>query len=159
MIREGVFREDLFYRLNVITVPLPPLRERREDIPLLASHFVRKLGRRIVGFTPEARACLLRYDWPGNIRELANAIERAVVLGEGELICPEDLPETVLEAVPSVEPGAPIGKYHDTVNAFKQRLIREAVDQAGGNITRAAELLDLNPTYLHRLIRNFELKT
>jgi Nif-specific regulatory protein len=162
MIREGVFREDLFYRLNVITVPLPPLRERREDIPLLASHFAaqlsRKIGRRMAGFTPEARACLLRYGWPGNIRELSNAIERAVVLGEGELILPEDLPETVLEAVSSVEPGAPIGKYHDTVNAFKQRLILEAIDQAGGNITRAAELLDLNPTYLHRLIRNFDLK-
>jgi transcriptional regulator with GAF, ATPase, and Fis domain len=162
MIREGTFREDLFYRLNVITVPLPPLRERREDIPLLASHFAalfsRKLGRRLVGFSPEARACLLRYGWPGNIRELSNAIERAVVLGEGELIHPEDLPETVLEAVPSVEPGAPIGKYHDTVSAFKQRLIREAVEQSGGNITRAAELLDLNPTYLHRLIRNFDLR-
>ena len=158
MIQEGTFRRDLFYRLNVITVSLPPLRERREDIPLLASHFVRKLGRRRVGFTPEARACLLRYDWPGNIRELANAIERAVVLGEGELILPEDLPETVLEAVPAERGGGAVGKYHDTVNAFKQRLIREAVEQAGGNITRAAELLDLNPTYLHRLIRNFELR-
>ena len=112
----------------------------------------------MAGFTPEARACLLRYDWPGNIRELANAIERAVVLGEGELIHPEDLPETVLEAVPSVEPGAPIGRYHDTVNDFKKRLILEAIEQAGGNVTRAAELLDLNPTYLHRLIRNFDLK-
>jgi transcriptional regulator with GAF, ATPase, and Fis domain len=162
MIRDGTFREDFFYRLNVITVPLPSLRERREDIPLLASHFAaqfsRKLGRLMAGFTPEARACLLRYDWPGNIRELANAIERAVVLGEGELIRPEDLPETVLEAVPSLEPGAPIGKYHDTVTGFKRRLIAEALEQSGGNVTRAAELLDLNPTYLHRLIRNLGLK-
>jgi transcriptional regulator with GAF, ATPase, and Fis domain len=161
MIREGTFREDFFYRLNVITVSMPALRDRREDIPLLASHFAaqvsRKLGRLLAGFTPEARACLLRYEWPGNIRELSNAIERAVVLGEGELIHPEDLPETVLEAVPSLEPGAPIGKYHDTVAAFKKRLIVDALEQSGGNVTRTAELLDLNPTYLHRLIRNFGL--
>ena len=165
-IREGTFREDLYYRLNVITVTLPALRERQEDVPLLASHFValfgRKIGRRVLGFTPEARACLLRYAWPGNVRELANAVERAVVLGEGELIRPEDLPETVLEAAPAERDagggGGPVGKYHDTVNAFKQKLILDAIDLAGGNITRAAELLDLNPTYLHRLIRNFDLK-
>ena len=161
-IREGTFREDLFYRLNVIAVTLPALRERREDVPLLASHFAglysRKVGRRVTGLTPEARACLLRYGWPGNVRELANAIERAVVLGEGELIRPEDLPETVLESAPAERGGGPVGKYHDSVNAFKQRLILEAIDQARGNISKAADLLDLNPTYLHRLIRNFDLK-
>jgi transcriptional regulator with GAF, ATPase, and Fis domain len=160
-IREGTFREDLFYRLNVISLSLPALRERREDIPLLASHFAalfsRRLGRRVAGFTPEARACLLRYAWPGNVRELANAVERAIVLGEGDLIRPEDLPETVLEAAPS-ERNAPIGKYHESVNGFKKRLILDAIHQAGGNILRAAELLDLNPTYLHRLIKNFDLK-
>jgi Nif-specific regulatory protein len=162
MVRERTFREDLFYRLSIIPVALPALRERREDIPLLANHFAalhsRKLGRRMAGFTPAARACLLRHDWPGNIRELANAIERAVVLGEGELILPEDLPETVLETAPSPAPGAPIGKYHETVGEFQKRLIAEALEAAGGSITRAAELLDLNPTYLHRLIRNFGLK-
>jgi transcriptional regulator with GAF, ATPase, and Fis domain len=161
MIREGAFREDLFYRLNVISVALPALRERREDITILASFFAaqfsRKLGRLPTGLTSEARACLLRYDWPGNVRELANAIERAVVLGEGELIRPEDLPETVLEATPSLEPGAPIGKYHDTVAELKKRLVLDALEQSNGNVTRAAELLDLNPTYLHRLIRNFGL--
>jgi Nif-specific regulatory protein len=162
-IREGIFREDLYYRLNVISVALPSLRERREDIPLLATHFAalfsQKLGRRVAGFTPEARACLLRYGWPGNVRELANAVERALVLGEGELIHPEDLPETVLETTPAANRTVPLGKYHDTVNDFKKRLILDAIDQAGGNITKAAEVLDLNPTYLHRLIRNFDLKT
>ncbi len=164
-IREGTFREDLYYRLNVIAVALPSLRERREDVPLLASHFAtlfgKKLGRRVAGFTPEARTCLLRYGWPGNVRELANAIERAIVLGEGELIHPEDLPETVIESsapAGAERAGDPVGKYHDTVNAFKQRLILDAIDQAGGNVARAAEVLDLNPTYLHRLIRNFDLK-
>jgi transcriptional regulator with GAF, ATPase, and Fis domain len=163
MVRERTFREDLFYRLSIIPVALPALRERREDIPLLANHFAalhsRKLGRRMAGFTPAARACLLRHGWPGNIRELANAIERAVVLGQGELILPEDLPETVLETAPSFEPGTPIGKYHETVGEFKKRLIGEALEAAGGSITRAAELLGLNSTYLHRLIRSFGLKT
>jgi transcriptional regulator with GAF, ATPase, and Fis domain len=160
-IREGTFRDDLYYRLNVITLTLPALRERPEDIPLLASHFAalvsRRLGRRVAGFTPEARACLLRYGWPGNVRELANAVERALVLGESELIRPEDLPETVLEAVAGAAAG-PVGAYHESVNAFKRRLLLDALDQAGGNITKAAERLDLNPTYLHRLMRNFELK-
>jgi Nif-specific regulatory protein len=162
MVRERTFREDLFYRLSIIPVALPALRERREDIPLLANHFAalhsRKLGRRMTGFTPAARACLLRHDWPGNIRELANAIERAVVLGQGELILPEDLPETVLETVPAQASEAPIGKYHESVGEFKKRLIHDALEASGGSITRAAELLDLNPTYLHRLIRSFGLK-
>ncbi|MFY9823710.1 MAG: sigma 54-interacting transcriptional regulator [Thermoanaerobaculia bacterium] len=159
--REGTFREDLFYRLNVITLMLPALRERREDIALLASHFAalfsRRLGRRIAGFTPEARACLQRYGWPGNVRELANSIERALVLGEGELIRPEDLPETMLETAPATATG-PVGAYHESVNDFKRRMILDALDQAGGNVTKAAERLDLNPTYLHRLISNLELR-
>jgi transcriptional regulator with GAF, ATPase, and Fis domain len=159
--REGTFREDLFYRLNVIRLILPPLRERREDVSLLASHFAalysRRLGRRIAGFTPEARACMQRYGWPGNVRELANAVERALVLGEGELVRPEDLPETVLEAGPVASAG-PVGNYHESVNAFKRRLILDALAQADGNVTKAAERLDLNPTYLHRLMRNLELK-
>ena len=157
-LREGSFREDLFYRLNVISLTLPPLRERREDIPLLARHFAelfgRRLARRVLGFTPEARAALLRHDWPGNVRELANAVERAVVLGEGELIGPEDLPETVLPAPPEEGDGG----YHDTVNAFRRRLLVDSVEAAGGNVARAAEHLRLNPTYLHRLLRNLDLK-
>jgi transcriptional regulator with GAF, ATPase, and Fis domain len=159
--REGTFREDLFYRLNVIRLVLPPLRERREDVSLLASHFAalysRRLGRRIAGFTPEARACLQRYGWPGNVRELANAVERALVLGEGELVRPEDLPETVLEAGPVASAG-PVGHYQESVNAFKRRLILDALSQADGNVTRAAEQLDVNPTYLHRLISNLGLR-
>jgi transcriptional regulator with PAS, ATPase and Fis domain len=160
-IREGTFREDLYYRLNVITLALPPLRERPEDVPLLASHFAaligRKLGRPVLGFTPAARACLLRYAWPGNVRELANAVERAVVLGDGELIRPEDLPDTILEAVPSAG-RVPVTTYHDTLNEMKKRLILDAVDQADGSITKAAEILGLNTNYLHRLISNLDLR-
>jgi transcriptional regulator with GAF, ATPase, and Fis domain len=159
-IREGTFREDLYYRLNVITLQLPPLRERREDIPLLASHFAaltsRRLGRPLAGFTPEARACLLRYDWPGNVRELSNAIERALVLGEGGLIRPEDLPETVLESVRGSE--VRLGRFHEVVQETKKRLILAAVAGAEGNMTKAAARLGLQPTYLHRLIRNLDLR-
>ena len=161
-IREGTFREDLYYRLNVISLTLPPLRERHEDIPLLADHFAalfsRKLGRRIAGFSPEARACLLRYDWPGNVRELANAIERAVVLGNGDRIHAEDLPETLLETAPAA--GGPLSAtpYHETLNRTKEQLILDAVEQSGGNVTRAAETLGLHPNYLHRLISNLGLR-
>jgi transcriptional regulator with GAF, ATPase, and Fis domain len=161
-IREGDFRDDLYYRLNVITLTLPALRERREDVPLLASHFAasfsRKLGRQVAGFTPEARACLLRYPWPGNIRELANAVEHAVVLGQNDLIQPEDLPEAVLEAAPAMGRRAPVAKYHDALNEWKKRLILNAVEQAQGNVTRAAEALGLHPNYLHRLISNLGLR-
>jgi transcriptional regulator with GAF, ATPase, and Fis domain len=159
-IREGTFREDLYYRLSVIPLRLPSLRERREDIPLLASHFAaltcQRLGRPVAGFTPEARACLQGYDWPGNARELSNAVERAIVLGEGDLIRPEDLPETVLEA--AAVPGISLGRYHETLHETKRRLIRAAVAEAAGNMTRAAALLGLQPTYLHRLINKLELR-
>jgi transcriptional regulator with GAF, ATPase, and Fis domain len=164
-IREGTFREDLFYRLNVISITLPPLRERREDVPRLALHFAalssRAVGRPVDGFTPEARACLLRYDWPGNVRELANAVERAVVLGDGKLIRPEDLPESLLETGATERGGrgpGPVGAYHESVNGFKKQLILDAVAAADGNVAEAAARLGLNPTYLHRLIRNFGLK-
>jgi Nif-specific regulatory protein len=158
--RAGTFREDLYYRLNVIALLLPPLRERREDVPLLASHFAaqtsRRLGRPVAGFTPEARACLLRYDWPGNVRELANAVERAIVLGEDDLIHPEDLPEAVIEA--GAGPGAAVTRYHESLNETKKRLILAALAEAGGNVTKAGALLGLHPNYLHRLISNLGLR-
>ncbi|HYO11705.1 MAG TPA: sigma 54-interacting transcriptional regulator [Thermoanaerobaculia bacterium] len=161
MIREGTFREDLYYRLNVITLHLPPLRERREDVPLLASHFAavtsRRLGRAVAGFTPEARACLQRYDWPGNVRELANAVERAIVLGEGDLIRPEDLPETLLDAGPP--PGSAGARYHEVLHETKRRLILDTLAETRGNVTRAAAVLGLHPNYLHRLISSLGLRT
>jgi len=159
-IRAGGFREDLYYRLNVITLNLPPLRERREDIPLLASHFAartsRRLGRPVAGFTPEARACLVRYDWPGNVRELANAIERAIVLGEDDLIRPEDLPEAVIETGPA--PGSSAALYHETLNETKKRLVLGAIEEARGNVTKAGALLGIHPNYLHRLLTNLGLR-
>jgi transcriptional regulator with GAF, ATPase, and Fis domain len=159
-VREGHFREDLFHRLNVISLTLPALREHSEDIPLLAELFVArnaKKGNRIVkGISPEARACLMQYDWPGNIRELENAMERAVVIGSSDFILPEDLPEAVLETAPSAQAGPT--KYHGAIRDLKKQLILGAWEQSGGSFTEAAKILGVHPNYLHRLIRNLDLR-
>ncbi|HET8674784.1 MAG TPA: sigma 54-interacting transcriptional regulator [Blastocatellia bacterium] len=159
-VRDSSFRPDLYYRLNVVRLDMPPLRERREDISLLASYFVAKYSknakRKVSGISTETRACLTRYDWPGNVRELENAIERAVVLGSAERILPEDLPDTLLETEPAADFG--ITRYHDAINEVKKQLILKAVEQAGGNYTEAAKLLGVHVNYLHRLIRNLNLR-
>ena len=160
LIAAGSFRQDLFYRLNVLEVEMPALRQRAEDIALLANYFATKYGekcnRRVLGISPEAQKCLLAYDWPGNVRELENTIERAVVLGSTERILAEDLPEAILE---TETPAAPTGsRYHEALAETKKQLIVETVSQAKGNYTEAAKLLGVHPNYLHRLIRNLKLK-
>ncbi|MFN0164965.1 MAG: sigma 54-interacting transcriptional regulator [Bryobacteraceae bacterium] len=159
-VENGSFRRDLYYRLNVISLLVPPLRERREDIPLLANYFIaryaEKTGRGMMGISGVARAHLMRYDWPGNVRELENAIERAVVLGGSEVIGPEDLPESVLETAPAGEIAG--SGYHQALIEAKKRLILGAIEQAGGSHLAAAKLLGLSATYLSRLIRNLDLK-
>ena len=159
-VKNGRFREDLYYRLNVVSLRMPSLRDRRTDISLLASYFAAKYAKRsnraVLGISPQARAYLLNYDWPGNVRELENAIERAVVLGSSELILPEDLPESILEKAEPVASG--INAFHDAVREAKKQLIVNAVEQARGNYTEAARLLGLHPNYLHRLVRNLDLR-
>ncbi|MEE9180192.1 MAG: sigma 54-interacting transcriptional regulator [Vicinamibacteria bacterium] len=159
-VKKGTFREDLFHRLNVVAITLPPLRDRREDIPMLASYFTSKYSgktkRRVTGLSAEATKMLERYSWPGNIRELENAIERAVVLGSTDVILPEDLPEALTETGPPA--GTSLTKYHDAVTEKKKELIIGAVKQSGGNYTEAAKFLGLHPNYLHRLIRNLDIK-
>lgn len=159
-VKAGQFREDLYYRLNVVSIPMPPLRERREDIPLLAAFFVaeysRKCKRRVTGISPEARRLLCAYDWPGNVRQLENAIERAVVLGATELIVPEDLPETLTEAEGDMDQ-SPAG-YHETIREAKRQLITRTLHQTGGNFTEAAKLLGIHPNNLHRLVRNLNIR-
>jgi transcriptional regulator with GAF, ATPase, and Fis domain len=159
-IANNTFRQDLYYRLNVVSLKMPPLRDRREDIPLLARHFAAKHGkrakRRLAGISAEALACLESYDWPGNVRELENALERAVVLGSTDLIMPEDLPEAVLETTPASS--AVSGGYYETVRDEKKRAILAAIERSGGNYTEAARILGVHPNYLHRLIRNLNLK-
>ena len=157
--RGGTFRQDLYYRLNVVSIELPPLRERAEDISLLAAYFTskysEKVNRRVAGISPKARACLLRYPWPGNVRELENAIERAVVLGSTELILPEDLPDSILEEAASAE--EPVTALHDGIREAKKKIIEQAIEQANGNYTEAAGLLGVHPNHLFRLIRTLNL--
>ena len=117
----------------------------------------KRARRRVTGIAPEALACLKAHDWPGNVRDLENAIERAVVLGSTDLILVEDLPETVLEAAPQGT-GGPIGGYHETIRNEKTRLILAALDRAEGSFTEAAKLLGIHPNYLHRLVRNLNLR-
>jgi transcriptional regulator with GAF, ATPase, and Fis domain len=159
-VKNGDFRQDLFYRLAVMRLTMPTLRERREDIPTLTRHFVQKYAKRCrVKPKPvslEAMNLLVNYDWPGNVRELENAIERALVLGYGDTVLPEDLPESLLEHPPS--PEMTEAKYHASVKELKKELILAAVEQARGNYVAAAEILGLHPNYLHRLIRNLDLK-
>jgi Nif-specific regulatory protein len=160
-VKAGRFREDLYYRLNVVSLRMPSLRDRRSDISLLASYFAAKSAKRsnraVLGISPQARACLMNYDWPGNVRELENAMERAVVLGSSELILPEDLPESILEkAEPAI---SATNAFHDAVRENKKQLIINAVEQAHGSYTEAARALGLHPNYLHRLIRNLDLRS
>lgn len=159
-VTQGMFRQDLYYRLNVVGLEMPALRDRPQDIPLLANYFAAKFGqqcnRRIVGITAEAQARLVGYDWPGNVRELENAIERAVVLGVTERILPEDLPEAILEAQATVSVAGT--KYHEAVAQTKRQIILSAMQQAKGSYTEAAKILGVHPNYLHRLIRNLNLK-
>jgi DNA-binding NtrC family response regulator len=164
-IRTGNFRQDLFYRLNVVQFEMPALRERREDVLILAEAFLckfsRKMNRRIRGISAQAKKLLHAYDYPGNVRELENAIERAVVLGSSEWIAPEDLPDNFLEIETEKDYGEN-GKntnYHDAIRETKKDLIRKAFSEARGNYTETAKILDVHPNYLHRLIRNLDIKS
>jgi transcriptional regulator with GAF, ATPase, and Fis domain len=163
-VRAGAFRQDLFFRLNVIPVTMPPLRGRREDIPLLAAYFVerssQRVKRKVVGISHKASALLVRYDWPGNVRELENAMERAVVLGVSDTILPEDLPEPVLEsASTSTSAPATANSYHEALLEAKRRVVTDALERAGGVYTEAAKLLDIHPNYLHRLVNSLGLRS
>jgi Nif-specific regulatory protein len=159
-IKSGEFRQDLYYRLNVISISVPPLREHRDDIPLLALYFAanyaEKNRRPFTGISAEARALLTGYSWPGNVRELENAIEHAIVLGLTQEILPEDLPVEILEEQPVGAAGA---RYYDAINATKKELIRSSLRESGGSVAEAARLLGIHPKYLHRLMRNLNLKS
>jgi transcriptional regulator with GAF, ATPase, and Fis domain len=159
-IKSGEFRQDLYYRLNVVSVTVPPLREHREDISLLALYFAAKYAQKakrpFKGISQEARTLLLGYSWPGNIRELENAIEHAIVLGLTEEILPEDLPNGILEEQSAGLAGA---RYHDTLNQSKKELIISALREAQGSYPDAARILGVHPKYLHRLARNLNLKS
>jgi two-component system, NtrC family, response regulator HydG len=154
-VKEGRFREDLYWRLNVVHIHIPPLRERPEDVPVLAEEFLAKfvqsMSRRPMRFSPQAHEALAAYPWPGNVRELQNAIERAVVVGHGEVVRAEDLPLRVTQA--SVSGPGP-GSLAEAERAHVQSVL----DSSGWNITRAARILDVDRVTLYNKIRKYELK-
>ena len=159
--QEGSFLPDLYYRLNVVALRVPPLRERIEDLAALAQLFLQKYAhetkREVVGIADETLACMQAYAWPGNVRELENAIERAVVLGTEEQIEPEDLPEQILGAAAVAQEEMTAG-YHASVKDYQRRLIQKTLEQTEGHQARAAEILGLQRTYLSRLIKNLGLR-
>ena len=154
-IREGHFREDLYYRLNVVPLTLPPLRERKEDIPGLANYFLKRSAletkKNFAQVTEEAMQKLNAYAWPGNVRELANVIESAVVLGQGPQLTPHDLPAKVVATTPKVLSGG--FTYHGAIDDYRRELIAKTLAQTQGNRAAAAKILGLQRTYLSRLIK------
>lgn len=161
MVDAGTFREDLYYRLNVLGIHARPLRERREDIPHLAQHFLGKYARayrrRIGSIHPDALALLRGYDWPGNVRELENAIQRAVVLSDSDCIDPCNLPEMVRQSGTGSAAGTVSGtSFEDQLRDFRVKLAVDALKECNGNKTLAAQSLNISRTYLHRLIREPE---
>ena len=158
-VKAGQFRQDLFYRVNVVSLNLPALRDRKDDVPVLAEYFVRKhaprCGRRVLGVAPDAHARLARHEWPGNVRELENIVEQALALGIDDWIVAADLP--------ALEDRAPAGaaslQYHETMEETKRALIMRAFERAGHSHADAARLLGVHPNYLHRLIRNLDLRS
>ncbi len=158
-VKEGRFREDLYYRLNVVEIKLPPLSERKEDIPLLAYHFLKKyskeLNRPVQGVAGEAMAALLSYEWKGQVRELENIIERAVLLGDSEFITLSDLPEGIISSE---------SEYHmdsesleEAVQAFERHYIQSVLRRTEGNKSQAARLLDIDPSTLYRKMERMGL--
>ncbi len=159
----GRFREDLFYRINVLPIAIPPLRERREDIPILLDHFLARnnarFGTNIRGIEPEARRLLLEYAWPGNVRELENTIERAVVLCEVDTIGADDLPERIREARDPIQLHLTSGELSikKTSRVIEEILIRRALQKTKGNRTRAAEVLEISHRALLYKIKDYRI--
>jgi two-component system, NtrC family, response regulator HydG len=161
-VQQGLFREDLYYRLNVVTLRTPALRERTEDIIPLAHYFARRFGekcaRRVQGISPQARQVLRSYDWPGNVRELENAIEHAVVLGSSEMILAEDLPESLQAKWAEVSPRE-AGMLQHAVNSAKRAAIKQAYELSKQDHNEAARLLGVHPNYLYRLLHSLNLQS
>ena len=158
-IAEGLFREDLYYRLNVVNIHIPPLRERKEDIPLLAAAFLREFsqenGKAIDGLDPKARLALYNYSWPGNVRQLRNSIESAVVLCKGSMITLEDLPPNVRGDTGTDDYlRVPVGT---TLADVEKEVIRTTLGREGGNKSRTAEILGIGRKTLHRKIEEYGL--
>jgi DNA-binding NtrC family response regulator len=159
-VRNGDFRDDLFHRLNVVAITPPPLREHKEDIPILADFFLRKFSsatrRKVTAISDGAQARMMAYDWPGNVRELANAVERAVVLGSGTLIGATDLPAG-LEGESMASTSEDVS-YHEGVNAARKRMVISALRKTAGNRAAAARMLGLEAKYFLRLMKSLGIE-
>ncbi|MGH7808932.1 MAG: sigma-54 interaction domain-containing protein, partial [Candidatus Binatia bacterium] len=159
-VKNGLFREDLYHRLNVVAITPPPLRERKEDIPLLADFFLGKFSgatrRNFTAISDSAQAKMKNYDWPGNVRELANAIERAVVLGSGTIITATDLPAG-LDGESTTTKSQNVS-YHDRINAVRKQSVVEALRETNGNRAAAARLLGLEARYFLRLMKSLAIE-
>ena len=178
LIAEGRFREDLFYRLAVVPMELPPLRDRRADIPVLVSHFITKfnlrLGKRVEGVDPEAMQILQAYGWPGNIRELENLMERSVLFADGPIVEATQLPDSLREQAPStpmpIAPMGPLGTLASPVGASMKEIVRQAqadlereliaraLEETGGNVTRAAKRLQISRKSLQVKMKDLGLR-
>jgi two-component system, NtrC family, response regulator AtoC len=162
-VKAGRFREDLFYRINVLAIAIPPLRSRREDVNLLIDHFLTRnnarLGTSIRGVSPEARKLLLEYAWPGNVRELENTIERAMVLSETDVLQSIDLPERIRDVLDPVQVQLASGELSikKTTAAIEQILIRRALQKTKGNRTRAADILEISHRALLYKIKDYKI--
>jgi len=156
-VESGRFRQDLYYRLNVVALALPPLREREEDIPLLAAHFLRKFveknDKHIKGFTPEAMDRMLKHSWPGNVRELENAVERAVVLALGEYISERELPPSLSGGAEGVRTEGSFA--HLTLEELERLAILDALDASGGNKSEAARRLGITRKTMHAKLAKY----
>jgi two-component system, NtrC family, response regulator AtoC len=166
LVKAGSFREDLYFRLRVVPIEMPPLRERTEDIPLLAHHFLRQFAseneKKVAGFSPEAMGLLMNHHWPGNVRELRTAIEHAVVLARGSQVTPRDLPASVRSTAEGMAVGGRGGKLlaegNLTVREAEKQLIIRALREAGGNRTEAASRLGMSRRTLHRKLHTYQLE-
>ena len=156
-VKKGTFREDLFYRINVITIPLPPLRDRKEDVPLLVNHFLQKyaqrLGKPSVKILREAMQALVNYDWPGNVRELENMIERAVALCEEELIERTDLPDKLTQVKIAIRD---LDEYEMTLDALEEQHIKKVLQKVSGDKVKASQILGINLSTLYRKLARYE---
>jgi transcriptional regulator with PAS, ATPase and Fis domain len=158
MVAQGKFRQDLYYRINVMRIDAPSLRERPGDLPEIATHFLREYSQMyskpMTGIDPEAMSALQFYSWPGNVRELENVIQRAIIVAHGENITVDDLPEMIQEdGVVSIEDYQPAGSFERKIRDYKLKLAIAAVNEHHGNKTLAARSLNISRAYLHRLIR------
>jgi DNA-binding NtrC family response regulator len=156
-VKKGTFREDLFYRINVITVPLPPLRQRREDIPLLVNHFLvkyaQRMGKPSVKIARDAMHVLVNYEWPGNVREIENVAERAVALCEGESIETTDLPEKLTQVKVAIRD---LDDYEITLDALEEQHIKKVLQKAAGDKVKAAQILGINLSTLYRKLARYD---